>query len=573
MGSRRDEEELIRCGRDPIYFINNYVKIRHPTRGLILFRLFDFQRELLESFVGSRHNVVNKGRQMGISELTAAFILWMIMFYPSQSVLVMATKAETAKNMIKKVRTGFQNLPKWLQFSDLAEDNKLSLAFDNGSWVRATTKSADAGRSEALSLLVIDEAAHIKGFDEIWVSVKPTVTTGGRVTMISTPNGVGNVFHRTYAEAEAGTTTDWKSHSFPWWLHPEHIADLADDPECPGLKTSSWYRQETADLSDREKSQEYECSFLASGDTFVAGEILLKMDGTSSVPISVEEDDKGLLIFCHPVPGGQYLLSADVARGDSRDKCGCHLFAVETMAQDAEYNGRVPPDRYADLLCRLGWRYNKALLVVENNAVGLAVLEHVKLWEAPDGSIGYPNVYFTDRTPDSRGQALSATMGNGNMKLVIGFTTSTKSRELAVNKMEELLRTQRMLIRSKRLIAELKTFVWNGAKPEARSGAFDDLVMAAALAAWIRDMFMHVAYHTAAYHEKVLGAFSLETKLNTSIDGASKDPNLKPGRSIGVFSRQNPADMYRMRIRAAAGKETDIDLRQLFDRPPGIYKG
>lgn len=575
MRKSRLTDELIRCGRDPIYFIDNHVKIRHPTRGLIPFKLFDCQHSLLESFISSRHNVVNKARQMGISELTAAFILWLIMFHSDQSVLVMATKAETAKNMIKKVLCGYQHLPRWLKFSELSENNKFSLAFSNGSWVKATTKSADAGRSEALSLLVIDEAAHIQGFDDIWVSIKPTVTAGGRVVMISTPNGVGNVFQRTYADAESGNSKDWRAHEFPWWLHPEHVHDLQDDPERPGRKTSSWYKQETSDLSDREKSQEYECSFLSSGDTFIAGELLIKIGERLSVPIDVQGDDKGLLIFQNKTQHGKYLLTADVARGDGRDKSSAHVFDIETMEQVAEYDGKISVDKFAKLICDLGWEYNKALLVVENLSVGFAVLEHVRLWKQPDtGAEGYPNVYFTDKTPGERGQALNAAYGVNNPKLVIGFTTSTKTRELAINKLEELLRLQKMHFRSKRTHSELQTFVWNGGKPEARSGANDDLVMAGAIAAWIRDTFIGTSYHTMELQAKILQSYSVSTRKNTEIHGASKDPTVVPRHAMGTFARVSPADIYRLRVQGQGGREVDVDLRQLIDGyRPKIFKG
>lgn len=572
MRKARFQDELVRCGRDPIYFIDNYVKIRHPVKGLIPFKLFDYQRQLLRDFLESRHNVINKGRQLGISELTAAFIVWLILFHPNQSVLVMATKADTAKNMVRKVRTAIKHLPRFIgTFSEMVEDNKLSIAMANGSWIKATTKSADAGRSEALSLLVVDEAAHIPGFDEIWTGIKPTVTAGGRVTMISTPNGVGNVFHRMFVEAEAGRS-GWKATTLYWWVHPEHIWDLRDDPERPGMKTSSWYEEETKGMSEREKAQEYECSFLASGATFITGEHLAQIAKSLSTPIDIQELDKGLHIFQRPVEGKRYLVAADVARGDGNDKSSAHVFDIETMDQVAEYDGRLPPDKYADLVCRLGWKYGKGLIVMENNSVGFACLEHVKSWEAPDGSTGYPNVYFTNKQPDSKGEALHAGYGASNPKLVIGFTTSVKTRELMLNKLEELIRNRKINIKSKRALLELQTFVWNGGKPEARSGANDDLVMALALASWIRDTFIEVGYHTVQLQEKILQNYSLEKKDNTAIHGASKDPTVIPRHAMGTFARVSPADMYRMRVRPAAGRETEIDLRQLLDRPK-IYRG
>lgn len=552
---------MIRCGKDPSYFINKYCKIRHPTRGLIPFAMFDYQEDLLEDFRNHRMNVVLKSRQMGISELASAFIVWLILFHQNQSVMVMATKAETAKNMIKKVRTSLKHLPRWMLLTQITADNKLSIELGNGSFVKATTKSSDAGRSEALSLLVVDEAAHIEGFDEIWTGLKPTVTAGGRIIMLSTPKGVGNVFHRTYADAEAGLN-GYHTSKLWWWLHPEHIDDLEDDRDRPGFKTSSWYRSETRDLSLREKDQEYNCEFLSSGDTFLMGEQLRWIESILGEPVLIEEADRGLLIYQLPVQNAKYLIAADVARGDARDRSAAHVFEVDTMEQVAEYNGKLKPDDFANLLCRLGERYEKALLIVENNAVGIACLEHIKIFQ-------YPNLYFTEKGPELKGQNLSAAYGSTDPRLVAGITTTSKNRELMLNKLEELIRTQKLMIRSKRLSSELQTFVWMNGRPEARSGTTDDLVMAAAIAAWIRDTFIQTNYSSLESRRAMLASISKHTVYNTDIPGASKDPRHTPRQSLGSFVRPHPLDTYRMRL--SNGQE--LDLRQLLDRPLKIYSG
>ncbi len=554
-------EEVVRCGKDPSYFINKYCKIRHPTRGLIPFKMFNYQEDLLDDFRFHRFNVILKSRQMGLSELAAAFVVWLILFHQNQSVLVMATKAETAKNMIKKVRTSLKHIPRWLMLTQITADNKLSIELGNGSFVKATTKSADAGRSEALSLLVVDEAAHIEGFDEIWTGLKPTVTAGGRIIMLSTPKGVGNVFHRTYADADAGLN-GYKTARLMWWLHPEHIDDLRDDPDRPGFKTSTWYANETRDLSNREKDQEYNCEFLSSGDTFLMGEQLRWIETILSEPISVENFDRGLRIFKMPVKHARYLLTADVARGDARDYSAAHVFDVETMEQVAEYCGRLKPDDFAALLNELGIRYENALLVVENNAVGIACLEHLKILQ-------YPNLYFTEKGPEMKGQNLSAAYGASDPRLIAGITTTSKNRELMLNKLEELIRTQKLLIRSKRLSTELQTFIWSNGRPEARSGTTDDLVMAAAIAAWIRDTFIQTSYSSLEARRAMLSSMTKHTVYNTDIPGASKDPRHVPRQSLGSFVRPHPLDTYRMRL--STGQE--LDLRQLLDRPLKIYSG
>jgi hypothetical protein len=213
-------KEIIKCGKDSQYFINNYAKIAHPMHGLIPFKTYPFQDDLLGDYDDYRFNVILKGRQLGISTITAAYICWMLLFYRDKNVLVIATKFQTAANLVKKVKSMMLYLPPWLQIASIKIDNRTSFVLTNGSEVKASSTSADAGRSEALSLLVIDEAAHVEGLDDLWTGLYPTLSTGGRCIALSTPNGVGNWFHKTYVEADAGIN-DFHPIILPWDVHPE----------------------------------------------------------------------------------------------------------------------------------------------------------------------------------------------------------------------------------------------------------------------------------------------------------------------------------------------------------------
>jgi hypothetical protein len=266
------KDEIMRCAQDPVYFINKYVRIRHPVRGLIPFKTFPYQDRMLEALMKKRLNVVLKARQMGYTEIVAAFVLWLILFHPHQTIMCLATKAETAKGYIKKIRTAIKKIPSWLLIADVVTDNKTSIELANGSVVKSSTKAADAGRSDALSLLVVDEAAHIKGFDEVWTGLRPTISTGGRIIMLSTPLGVGNVFEKTYSDATK-RNNNFNSICTMWYEHPEHISDLEVDPNT-GRHTSAWFREETKGMGAREIAQEYECAFLASGDTFFTPDLM-----------------------------------------------------------------------------------------------------------------------------------------------------------------------------------------------------------------------------------------------------------------------------------------------------------
>jgi phage FluMu gp28-like protein len=171
-------------------------------KGLIPFRLYPFQADLLETLIDHRFNIILKARQLGISTITAAYVAWMMMFHKEKNVLVIATKFNTAANLVKKVKAIIKNMPPWLRISEVSIDNRTSFVLSNGSQIKASSTSGDAGRSEALSLLVIDEAAHVEGLDELWTGLYPTLSTGGRCIALSTPNGVGNWFHKSYSESE-----------------------------------------------------------------------------------------------------------------------------------------------------------------------------------------------------------------------------------------------------------------------------------------------------------------------------------------------------------------------------------
>jgi hypothetical protein len=158
-------KEILQCGKDPVYFLNNYARITHPIHGSIPFRTFDFQTDLLKDFNDYRYNIILKARQLGISTICAGYISWLLLFHRDKNVLVMATKFGTATNLVKKVKQIIKSTPEFLRISHITVDNKSSFELSNGSQIKATSTSSDAGRSEALSLLVLDEAAHIDDLD------------------------------------------------------------------------------------------------------------------------------------------------------------------------------------------------------------------------------------------------------------------------------------------------------------------------------------------------------------------------------------------------------------------------
>ena len=183
------KQEYIKCATDPIHFFRKYCYITHPVKGRVLFHLYPFQGDTLQEIRDNRFTIINKSRQLGISTISAGYATLLMLFHRDKNILVIATTQDVAKNLVTKVRFMYDNLPSWLKVP-AAEDNKLSLRLKNGSQIKAVSATETAGRSEALSLLIIDEAAFIKGIEEIWLSAQSTLSTGGGAIVLSTPNGV-----------------------------------------------------------------------------------------------------------------------------------------------------------------------------------------------------------------------------------------------------------------------------------------------------------------------------------------------------------------------------------------------
>ena len=461
------KREYAKCATDPVYFLGKYGIIQHPVRGKVNFNLYDFQEKSLESFMKHDYNIVLKARQLGLSTLTAGYALWMMTFQQDKNILVIATKQETAKNLVTKVRVMHANLPGWLK-QPCVEDNKLSLRYKNGSQIKAVASSEESGRSEALSLLIIDEAAFIDKIDTIWGAAQQTLATGGRALVISTPNGVGNFFHKTWIGAEDGTN-DFNFIKLHWSVHPE--------------RGQEWRDEQDKLLGPSLAAQECDCDFITSGRGVIDG-LLLENLKESSVrePMEKRGIDSNYWIWQPPNYTKNYVVSADVSRGDGTDYSAFHIIDVESLEQVAEYKGKISTQDFGNMLVNVASEYNNALLVVENNNIGWAAIQQVIDRE-------YPNLFYTSK--DLQYVDVQHQMTNKyrsqERNMVPGFSTTQKTRPLIVAKLEEMFREESVVVHSQRLIDELFVFIYNGNRAEAMTGYNDDLVMSFAIALWVRD--------------------------------------------------------------------------------------
>tara|TARA_B100000963_G_scaffold361116_1_gene394938 strand:+ start:7890 stop:9479 length:1590 start_codon:yes stop_codon:yes gene_type:complete len=511
--------EILKCGKDPVYFIDNYARISHPIEGLIPFKTYPYQADLLHDFNDYRFNVILKARQLGISTIAAAYVVWLMLFHRDKNILVMATKFKTASNLVKKVKAIMKNLPEWIVISEISIDNRSSFELSNGSQIQAASTSGDAGRSEALSLLVIDEAAHVENLDDLWAGLYPTISTGGRVIALSTPNGVGNWFHKTYSEAAEGTN-DFHPINLPWDVHPD--------------RDQEWFDKETRNMSRREIAQELECNFNTSGESVIHPDDIAWIESTVCEPKYRTGFDRNLWIWEQYQADCTYLLVADVARGDGADYSVFHVIKLETMQVVAEYQGKPNLDMYANILMQTGKEFGNSLLVVENVGIGISVLE--KLID-----LQYPNLYYSIKGSH---EYVDGYQAENNSSAVPGFTTSSKTRPLIVAKLEEFIRNKLIKVQSVRFSNELRTFIWHNGKPQAMRGYNDDLTMALAIACWVRDTALTVNQREADYKKACLNSIiKVDTKVNTTIPGM-QGYNRKEALDDKMFKAKQDYEKY-----------------------------
>ncbi len=418
-------QEYIKCATDPVHFMKKYCFIQHPQRGKILFTLYPFQEKVLHLFKDNPYSLILKSRQLGISTLTAGYSLWMMLFHEGKNVLCVATKQETAKNLVTKVKFMYDNLPSWLQIST-EENNKLTLRLTNGSQIKATSAASDAGRSEAVSMLVVDEAAFIEGIDNIWASAQQTLSTGGGAIVLSTPNGTGNWFHKMWTKAEA-KENEFLPIRLPWMVHPE--------------RDQSWRDRQDDLLGDpRIAAQECDCDFNTSGDVVFYNEwIEFIKETTIKDPVERRGVDQNLWIWESADYAREYLITADVARGDGKDFSTAHIIDIETNTQVAEFKGQLPPKEFGYFLVGLAAEYNNAMLCPENANIGWATIDAIK-------ERGYRNLYHSPKSDKLTAESYLQTY-EGNSEMVPGFTMSMRTRPLIINKFREFVGDRSVTIR------------------------------------------------------------------------------------------------------------------------------
>jgi hypothetical protein len=502
------KEELIKCAQDPIYFIKRNVLIQHPTRGRMSFNLYQFQEKVLEIFRRENYIIINKSRQLGISTLVAGYALWLMIFRKDTNILVIATKQDTAKNLVTKVSFAYDFLPSWIKnfVGGTESNNRLSIRFGNGSQIKAVSAATDSGRSEAGSLLIFDECAFIDNIETIFTAAQQTLATGGRCIAVSTPNGTGNWFHREFTKAELGDNK-FTPIRLPWTVHPE--------------RTQAWRDEQDVILGKRDAAQECDADFVSSGATVIEPEIITWYESKIEPPIERRLADQNYWLWDYPDLAKDYMIIVDVGRGDGEDPSAIQVIEIESLTQVAEVETYIDTRDLGRLALAIATEWNNGILVVENTGVGWDVVQtavehqYQSLYYSPKTEAAFTNIETYINKFDK---------GDG---MVAGFTTSSKTRPLLISKFASYAHNKELILRSKRTVTQMRVFVWKNGKAAAQHGFHDDLIMALGIGCYLRDtalMFRKRGQDLTRASLDLVGTHNYGFQIQSSIQSAGTSP-------------------------------------------------
>lgn len=429
--------DLARASKDP-YFFASKIFVIHPVQGRVNFDLYDYQQSVLYHFLKNRFNIVLKFRQAGLTELISMYCLWLAMFHVHKNIQIISIKDRVAKKVLRRIKYMYRNLPPHLRIrvvngrpGEIGTGTEIE--FSNGSTITSIPTTEDAGRSEAVSLLVIDEAAIVRWATQIWAAAFPTLSTGGSAILNSTPYGVGNFYHKQWVDSVAGGNEFFPIRLY-WRMHPER-----DD---------EWYRVMSSALGPRRTAQEIDGDFLTSGNSvFDLTDIKAIEDGLSELNIHKILMGGSLVQIELPEPGEKYYIGADVATGRARDYSA---FSIMTRSgrEVAYFKGKVPVGQFSDILMQWGTDYNQALLAPESNDIGLAVT--TKIQES-----GYPHLFYTTKFLKEKGDP------RPKKSKIPGWYTDKKTRPIIIGELEEDIRQDNIEINNKFFLQEAYTFIYD----------------------------------------------------------------------------------------------------------------
>ncbi len=567
-----DKKELLleyaKCSQDFCYVIESYFETFDKTReGYVPFELFDGQRKLVANYKKHRFNLVLKYRQAGISTVTAAYSAVLTAFASPdrpEKVLILANKQETAIEFQNKIINFIKQLPDWVNVS-FDKSSQKHVRLSNGSEIKAVATSQDALRGYTPTVLLIDEAAFVEGGQELWTACLASIGTGGKAVLISTPNGLDPIYYASYEGAIKGDNSFCVTH-LKWWQDPrfnkdlrliktkdivdwiqkpasekdediiESVIDLHQDVIAKfisdGYKPhSTWYENMCRDMNFNKRmiNQELECAFIGSGDNVIEGEIIRKQEQENVIEPIVKDKawDSNLWIWKLPEKGHRYILALDVSRGDSEDATGMCIIDYDTFEQVLEYHGKVQPDIAALIVDQYGRMYDALSTFDITGGMGIASTQKLKDLNYPKKLLHY------DKEGDNNSMYF---IPDENSIPGINFASKNRRSQI-VAALEEAVARGGFKIRSERLTAELKKFVYKNGKPDHKKGSHDDLIMALGMCLFVANTSFKRLQESDNMTRAMLDSWKITTNnVKTEADYLLKDVTSSPNPDKSYYN-------------------------------------
>ena len=453
--------EFIKCKQDPVYFAKKYIKIVSVDEGLVPFNMYKFQEKLVKRFHKNRFNICLMPRQTGKSTTVVSYLLHYAVFNDNVNIGILANKAATARELLGRLQTAYENLPKWMQQGILSW-NKGSLELENGSKILAASTSASAVRGMSFNIIFLDEFAFIPNHiaDQFFASVYPTISSGKstKVIIVSTPHGM-NHFYRMWHDAERKKN--------------EYIPTVVHWKEVPG-RNEAWKKQTIANTSADQFRVEFECEFLGSVDTLINPSILRNL--VYEDPI---KKNKGLDVYENPISERNYIVTVDVARGVSHDYSAFIVYDITDFPYKvvAKYkNNTIKPMLFPNIIKDIAVAYNQAYVLTEVNDLGDQVASILYF------DLEYENILMCAM----RGRA-GQIVGSGfsGKKSQLGVRMTAAVKKLGCSNLKTLVEDHKLITKDYDIISELTTFIQKGRSFEAEEGCNDDLAMCLVIFAWL----------------------------------------------------------------------------------------
>ena len=461
--TKEELKEYKKCMDDPQYFVENYIMIVSLDEGLVPFKLYDFQKDMIGTFHSNRFTICKLPRQSGKSTTIIAYLLHYVLFNPSVNVAILANKAATARDLLGRLQLAYEHLPKWLQ-QGVMSWNKGSLELENGSKILASSTSASAVRGGSYNIIFLDEFAYVPAnvAEQFFSSVYPTISSGKttKVMIVSTPHGM-NMFYKLWVDAEEKRN--------------EYIPIEVHWSEVPG-RDDAWKEQTIKNTSEAQFNTEFECQFLGSIDTLIAPAKLRTLAYRQPM-----QSNAGLDVHVKPEEGHTYMLTADVSRGTSNDYSAYVVVDVSEIPYKivAKYkDNEIKPLLFPAKIYDVARAYNQAFVLVEVNDIGEQVANTLQF------DLEYDNLMMASMRGRA-GQILGGGFSGGRAQL--GVRTTKAVKRIGCSNLKQLVEDNKIVIEDLDIINELSTFIIKGQSFEADEGCNDDLVACLFIFAWATD--------------------------------------------------------------------------------------